>query len=371
MVSPLDKNGAAVENMLPAASDGNSLIYTKITPNPDSLGSQVTVSTVARRTAAGWALADVTLKNYVSDPNQQMLGTRQSYPLVAGPGFHRMILRSNSQLHPSSSLAVETGDRLFERGSRHPHRKPIDAAEGNVERPLPQGEFIFFVGASTSLDTVAFSRQSAASHRAANWLQQHLQGGRPTAFSWSPFSRTGRPSKAAAATVPKDWGAAGISAGLWTHRVSEDGRAFFYVGFGNASASDPGHGELFLRDCDSRTLAVSESHRSGEVAGTKPATFMGASPSGDVSHFWSSQPLTDGVSGGGVYRYRLQAGPVGELTRITGDPGPEGLGMNRRRRDGARLPVLRRRHQPLLHRQGGARPRGGRRPAECLRVAQR
>lgn len=330
VVSPLDKNGAPVENMLPAASDGNSLIYTKITPSADSLGSQVTVPTVARRTAAGWALADATLKNYVTDPDQQMIITRQSYPRVADPGFHRMILNSNSQLDPSASYAVETGDRLFDADLDTRTASRIDAAEGNVEPPLPQGEFSYFVGASTSLDTVVFlsnnPRLPAAPPNGSNSIYRRTANG----LQLVSVFPDGTPIKSGSSVaVPRDWGAAAISAGLWTHRVSEDGqRVFFYVGFGSAGASDPGRGELFLRDGDSRTLAISASQRSGEVGERKPATFMGASPSGDVVFFWSSQPLTDGVPGGGVYRYRLQAGPVGELTRITGDPGPEGLGMS-------------------------------------------
>ena len=65
---------------------------------------------------------------------------------------------------------------------------------------------------------------------------------------------------------------------------------------------------------------------------------MGASPSGDLVYFWSNDPLTDGASGPGVYRYKLLGGAHGELTRLTGDPGPDGLGMKTVRKDPLFLP---------------------------------
>ena len=47
MISPPDKNGSPAQRVLPASSDGNTLLFNKLTPDPGSAGAQATVRPLA------------------------------------------------------------------------------------------------------------------------------------------------------------------------------------------------------------------------------------------------------------------------------------------------------------------------------------
>jgi hypothetical protein len=330
LISPPDKNGSPAQRVLPVASDGNTLLFNKVTPDPDSAGAQPTVSTVGRRTASGWALTDATASSYLTSPDNA-IGSHLTRPIVASSTFDRLIVTSNAQLVPTLPARTIDGTHLFTVNVGTGVATGIDVPEGVPYQEEPRyGELL---GASPSLDTVVFSAPRyypllpaavGAAGLGGTSLFYRRQGATLKLVSILPDGTL----PADAVTQPVDGDA--FNPGGHMHRVSDDGqRVFFYTGFssGGGGVDRVGAGLLYLRDGDARTLAVSESQRTGEVGQRKLATFMGASPSGDLVYFWSNDPLTDGASGPGVYRYKLLGGAHGELTRLTGDPGPDGLGM--------------------------------------------
>jgi catechol 2,3-dioxygenase-like lactoylglutathione lyase family enzyme len=329
MISPPDKNGSPAQRVLPASSDGNTLLFNKVTPDPGSAGAQATVSTVGRRTASGWVLTDATAASYLTSPDNAV-GSHTTTPVIASSAFDRLIVNSGAQLDPTLPARGADALHLFTVAIGSGAATGIDVPDGvPYQEAARYGELL---GASASLDTVVFSapRQYpllpaavGAPGLAGHDLFYRRQGTTLRLVSILPDGSL--PTDAVVEPVDGD----AFNPGGRMHRVSDDGqRVFFYTGYFNDAGVD---------DRTGRGL-VSESQRTGEAGQLKQATFMGASPSGDLVYFWSNDPLTDGVSGPGVYRYKLLGGAHGELTRLTGDPGPDGLGMKTIRRDPLFLP---------------------------------
>ena len=341
MISPPDKNGSPAQRILPVSSDGSMLLFNKVTSDPGSAGAQATVSTVGRRTASGWVLTDATASSYLTSPDNAV-GSHTTTPLVASSAFDRLLVYTGAQLDPTLPARTADSLHLFSVAIGSGAATGIDVPDGVPYQEAAR--YAGLLGASQSLDTVVFSapRQYpllpaavGAAGPAGYDLFYRRQGTTLRLVSILPDGSL--PADAVVEPVDAD----DLNPGGRMHRVSDDGqRVFFYTGysFDPGGVDRTGKGLLYLRDGDARTLAVSESQRTGEAGQLKEATFMGASPSGDLVYFWSTDPLTDGASGPGVYRYKLLGGAHGELTRLTGDPGPDGLGMRTARRDPLFLP---------------------------------
>lgn len=309
LISPPDKNGAPVLNMLPASADGDAVVFTKQSSNPESAGAQTNVPTLARRTSTGWTLNDTTLP-------VRSFYRGQSIVVATNDAATRSVIASNVQLDPDEPRRPGDSD-LYLHMFGEPFARLVNGEQGVDPAPFP-GFSAEFRGGSSDLDTVVFERPGPArllpeASESTVGLYRR-RGGTLDLVSVMPDGS--QPADQSVVTSPyRVNGSRG--GGQQTHEVSNDGnRVFFSV-----------DGALYVRDGGTRTLAVSASQRAGDGGAVRAATFIGASPSGDAVYFWSDEPLTDGTSGGGVYRYEIADGPGADLTRVTEDPGAGGLGL--------------------------------------------
>jgi hypothetical protein len=104
------------------------------------------------------------------------------------------------------------------------------------------------------------------------------------------------------------------------HAMSEDGsRAYFEVG-------DFGEGPLYMREDDSVTYPVSESHDPATAGEVLQAEFGVASADGSTVYLTSVFPLLPGAEGGSLYRWVAPSTPAGKGTLIDVTPSAGPLG---------------------------------------------
>lgn len=318
MVSSVEKNGGEVVSMWPAGDDGNAVMYSKSTSSEDSESAAASVPAIARRTADGWTRTDATVRP---------TGAGGYYrPWALSPAFDRMLVSTLLNLgtdddDQGNDNDVYNVDISARRASLL--TKPVGVTSG----PFDLGNSRF-IGASVDLSTAVFTRSASGALLPESGSTDNVlyrsRGGNLEVISRLPDGQVVDDSDGAVA-APSSWdrgmapysdpaayfpGPAPIGGG-WTHNVSDDGDRVF---FGVVSQGIP---RLYVRDGD-RTVAVSASRRAGENGALREGRFIGASADGGTVYFASPEALTDGVDGGGIYRYRLDAD---ELERLTPDPG--------------------------------------------------
>lgn len=341
-VSPVDKNGGDVlleSARTRAASSGDMAQFSSLTGFGDVHGTAISTDYMAERGAGGWSTHGIT-------PRQEPLS---SFLVFNGPGdvtyegdfsddFTHGVVRANAS--PYSSPNVSTVQNLFLRNdllaagpgawslvsdSTAPlPPSPIDGSVASTYRPA-------FAGASSDFGHIIFESSF-------NLTQQAIDAGLPTAFlrdeklyEWDhgtlrlvgilPESEGGGPATRSLAGR----GASRTSPYYTADAISDDGsRIFFAVPNPDdveANQSD-GKGQLYLRENASETIHLNVFEGAGPDPGPNDATFSGATPDGSMVFFESAAILTDGASGGGLYRYDVDA-PAGEhLTLISEDQDP-------------------------------------------------
>ena len=317
-VSPVDKNGAAIEGSLDfnqAAADGHAAVFGSRAALPTSGGSFASPAYVASRGPLGWSYDG-------------------ALPATGG-GFTANELGRDDQLRVSLSAVQTQGNAagsLFSTDlSSFSRQSLLSVPAANKLYPNPQfaadtSHFIF-----ESVDVL--SPDAADNGPKGSNLYDYDHGtltlaGRVPAFPATSCTDGGSPSDDC--TGPS----AGSFAGSYDtvgdrltygqsykqNTISADGRRVFFT--------ESGSGRLYERLDGNRTIQLNADQGGNDPSGHKPAAFLGATPDGHTVYFSTCERLTPdstavstaantchtSFQGQDLYAYHTQTGDLTDLS---------------------------------------------------------
>jgi WD40-like Beta Propeller Repeat len=314
MVSPLEKQGAAVEplneGLIQASEDGSAIAY--YTRGPivaNAPGHSFETPVLSRRGSAGWSTQEL------ATPHEEVI-------IAAGPsgaGDYKLFTPDlsvglleplgNTPLPPLPAGAEKT---LYLRNMATGSYLPLVTA-ANVPPGAKIGEEehgqIVFRSASPDLSHVVFSSPEALTANAfkggGDQSLYEWAGGRLQLVSVLPRNGEGKenPASEEGAQAKLGW-----EERLVRHAVSDDGSLVVW----QAQAGETRH--LYLRDTARGETIQLDAVQSGEGKGTVEPRFQTASSDGSRIFFTDTQALTasaDGIEGyswGDLYVFEVSAG---------------------------------------------------------------
>lgn len=328
IVNPPGLDVSQVVRVPAVSDDGSYAAYMTLSPSDGANGAATGSSYVAHRTPSGWATTDANAK--VTHGFQSLA---IALPVQFSADFQKAILYTGLPLDPDD----------WDNATNDLYRLDVGLGTASWQTfgttlPDPSGGFPILLGASPDLRRVVFEVQAGSLLPAEAGADREVyvrdesgirlvsrlpDGSVPTAAEHAAFPW------ARGLVLLDTFGSAVAHGGA--HGVSDDATRMFFVD--RSDLSQPG---LYLRidqpGVAPSTIAVSASERAGDNGAVNHSgiQFIGATHTGDVAYFVSSDPLTDtGTPGGGIYRFERTA-PVGHrLEQITPDAGnPSGLGAN-------------------------------------------
>jgi hypothetical protein len=297
LVSPPDKNGAAVAMSQPvmSAPSGESVMYESTGVFAGAQASPLANGYVATRGASGWstrATEAPQLNNGVilADPTQAVsedLGkSLQASEMVLAPGA--VLGQGNVYLSDNA-----TGERVL-----------IGTSNGRFAfREFGSTIDSTFVGGSTDYSHVTFNYPFA--------LVPGSSEGSPNLYDWDG-STLHLVNYLPDGSVASNWSPAeSYLAGQNPHTVSADGSKIFFGA----------EGALYVRENDTTTVPISLSQRAGAPSTPQQGVFGGASRDGSIVYFTSPEDLTEGPASpqgyAKLYRYDFSTSRLTDLTVTT------------------------------------------------------
>jgi hypothetical protein len=334
MVSPVDKQGAAVEAManeggvIQASVSGNAIAYFAsgaTEPEPQGNRNFEVTQVLSKRGPSGWSSQDIDTPN--ATPGPLAIGEGWEYRLFSSDlslGFVEP--RTATPLPPLPKNAEGT---IYLRNDANGTYEPLVTA-GNVrpgtEFGFGYGEGSFrnleFAGATPDLSHVVFKSFAALT---ANAVESPHPGFLSALYEWS----TGQLQLVSVLPddkpVNEDGGGAWLGAGsqLVRHAISDDGSRVVWEGAG------PTGKHLYLRDmtkAGGETVQVDSAQGVKEVSDDNTVRFQTASSDGSRVFFTSVARLTSASGSTGkadLYEFEVTSGQnealAGKLADLTVD----------------------------------------------------
>jgi hypothetical protein len=317
-VTPANKFGGSITNagLLQSAADGSGIAFQtrgSIVEDPEGSRPFEPSATLARRTEAGWGVADLV------PPHTKATG------FGLGPEFKLFstsLDRALLEPRDETALSIESSERSpYLRSNTSPpsYRPLVTSKEGFANVPTGTvfgGEVnaarnpVSVAGANADLTHVVIrSIAPLVTGAAAGSLYQWFDG------DLRPVSEL--PAGDGGGIFVGQPGSGVVSG---HHAVSDDGaRVFWSPGDNSSDLQETDIPALYLRDMAAEvTSRIDVVQPGGSGTGEPRPVFMGASADGTVVFFTDSQQLTAGASPKGYDLYRCEIGDIGGSLGCTG-----------------------------------------------------
>jgi hypothetical protein len=302
LVSPVDKNGGGVNQKTSVLSDssGDSVSFISTAAFAGAESSSLQNTYIARRGAGDWATESV-------DPAQLNPHGLLVVPTPAmSPDLAKAFQASKRALAPG---ATENGSNVYLRDNLTGRRTLVATAEGNrLFEDMANAGAAPFIGAADDFSHVFFDTSVPLVSGAGPFNSNIYEytDGELRLVNYLPGGSLSAGAHGGGGRIANE------------NSVSADGLRIFFT------AEESAFGPLYLREDGTRTVAISESQRTGEEGVVAAADFGAASPDGSVAYFVSSADLTEDSAGGGLYRYDVESEDLTNITPATGSPsGPK------------------------------------------------